>query len=264
MRPRARWFLPCVVWGLLGAGSSFAAEARVDHSLWEALLRRSVVDGKVDYQGMAEARDALDQYTASLTGIQPEQLASREEQLAFWINAYNATITVAVLTHAPLRSVKDVPGFFNRERHRVGGQDLTLDEIERAAHRLRDWRSHMAVVCASAGCPPLRSEAYLPERLEEQLVDQTQRYLADSARGLRIEGATLWLSHIFTWAAADIVPRAPRGWMGPRLRVEDLLPVLGPYLTPEGRERLRRGRVTIRFIPYDWSLNHQRRRDDAS
>jgi len=166
-----------------------------DHAAWDALLRAHVEEtGLVNYQELQTRQPELDAYLEGLAQADPTSL-SREEQLAFWINAYNACVVDVTLDHYPIKSVKSVPGFFRTVQRRVAGQWLTLDEIEAKSHALGDWRSHMAVVCASAGCPSLRNEAYAPDRLAEQLADQTRRFLADPSRGFRVEGTTLWVSN---------------------------------------------------------------------
>jgi len=106
---------------LAAAGVPPAAGAAVDHSTWDALLHRYVsVEGLVDYAAVADERAALDGYRRSLSGVDAAALP-RSEQLAFWINAYNACVFTGVLDHYPLKSVKQVNGFFDKARYPVGG-----------------------------------------------------------------------------------------------------------------------------------------------
>ncbi len=235
-----------------------AAHTQVDHMAWDLLLNRHVASGLVDYEGLRQDRATLDRYVASLQAVQPSQLGSREAQLAFWINAYNANIVKGVLDHAPLTSVKEVKGFFDRVRYRVGGRDLTLNEIEGEGRALGDWRIHFAVVCASSSCPLLRAEAYAADRLDAQLAEQTRQFLDNPQRGLRIEGGTLWVSKIFDWYTTDFVPAKELGLLR-RLTPEKLLPPIEPYLDRHIAQAIRSKPLSISFLDYDWSLNAQHR-----
>ena len=119
MRPMAGLGAALGVWLLAAAPAS--AET-IDHGVWDRLLRRYVSEGLVDYHGLAAERPALEQYLTGLATVDVTKL-SRAEQLGVWINAYNACVIDGVLEHYPLRSVKDVTGFFDRRRYRVAGRD---------------------------------------------------------------------------------------------------------------------------------------------
>ena len=242
-----------MVYGLsivFALSSPVAAEQHVDHSAWGGLLHRYVKAGLVDYEGLKAERETLDRYLASLADVDPATWPSREEQLVFWINAYNACVFKGVLDHYPLKSVKDVKGFFDKLRYRVAGRDLTLNEIEAEGRALRDWRIHFAVVCASASCPPIRSEAYAADRLDAQLTEQVRQFLKNSRDGLRLESPTLFMSSIFKWYAKDFVS-------GPETAAS-LLAVLEPHLDPAVAEAARGKQLALKFLPYDWSLNIRR------
>lgn len=225
----------------------------VDHHPWDQLLRRYVKDGGLDYAGLEKDKPLLESYLASLDKIEPEKL-SKNEQLSFWVNAYNAFVVKGVLNHWPLTSVKDVRGFFDRIRYRVGGRELTLNEIEEEARKLGDFRIHFALVCASRSCPPLRIEAYQPDRIQTQLDDHSRLFLGDPERGLRLEGQTLWASKIFQWYGRDFVGSSWMGLMGAR-KAEALLRALRPHLSPELVQATEGGELALKFMGYDWSLN---------
>ena len=249
VQPSLRAVVACWI-ALGGLVAQAAAGPAINHTAWDVLTERHVTDGLVDYEGVARERAALDGYLARLADVEPARLPSDSARLAFWINAYNACVFKGVLDHYPLNSVKDVKGFFDRIRYRVAGRDLTLNEIEAEGRKLNDWRIHFAVVCASASCPPIRSEAYQTEWLEPQLTEQVKEFLKDTRHGLRVEGSTLWVSSIFKWYAADFVP----GKMVPGR----LLPVLEPYLSPEVRAAVAGKPLTLKFLNYDWWLNVKR------
>jgi hypothetical protein len=225
-----------------------AAAHAVDHRAWDGILRRYVDEaGLVRYDELRADRQALEGYLASLAVVETTHLEPKE-QMAFWINAYNACVFKGVLDHPGIASVKEVKGFFDALRYPVGGERLTLNEIEGKGRALKDWRIHAAVACASSSCPFLRNEAYVAARLDEQLADQLRRFLADPSRGLRVDGKALRVSRIFTWYAKDFVPKGS-------VTVETLVPLLTPYLAPELAQVVQQPQLTLRFLEYDWSLN---------
>ncbi len=234
--------------------TSLAAEPAVDHAPWDALLHRYVRGGLVNYAGVKTDRAVLNAYLASLATIDPAQLPSKNAQLAFWINAYNASVFTGVLDHLPIRSVRDVKGFFDGIRYQIGGQSLTVNEIEAKGRALGDWRIHVAVVCASASCPPIRDEAYVPERLDAQLAEQLTQFFRHPTTGLRLEGDTLWVSKIFDWYARDFFPDTRLFTkLTPEKFVAAFQSTLDPYIVQAVRER----KFVLKFLDYDWTLNGQ-------
>lgn len=239
-----------VALGCVSGAAAGWADADADHAAWDGMLKRHVSRGLVDYAGWQADRQPLEDYLKHLADIQPDHLPSRDAKLAFWINAYNAAVIKGVLDHALIRSVKDVRGFFDKIRYRIGQQPMTLNEIEAAGRALGDWRMHFAVVCASLSCPPLINEAYVPGRLEAQLAERTTAFLADQERGLRVEGKTLWVSKIFQWYTRDFLGD------GSRLTADTLLAAVQAYLTQPLRAQRGRG-LSLKFLEYDWTLNAQ-------
>ncbi len=242
-----------VMLGILPAASAM----EVNHVAWDQMLRNYVKDGLVDYRGFNHADDILILYLGMLGGVQSEQLPSRDARLAFWINAYNACVIKGVLDHYPIKSVKDVKGFFDGIRYQIAGESLTLNGIEAKARALGDWRIHFAVVCASLSCPILRSEAYTADRVDAQLTQQVQQFLSNTEKGLRLDPRqdTLWVSKIFKWYAADFVPN---GALTAQSLLERLRPVLDPAIAQAiGQELVKDYELHVRFMDYDWSLNAQ-------
>ena len=233
LRPTLCLFLGLIValsgTALLCAEAPGASAGPFDHAAWDAILYRYVDAGRVDYEKIQrEARQDFEGYLKSLEDTPVDRFGSPKEQLVFWINAYNACVFKGVLDHSPLKSVKDVNGFFDRLRYRVGGRPMTLNDIEANTRSFKDWRVHFALVCASSSCPFLRSEAYTGDRLDEQLDAQASQFLTDPSRGLRLDDAQriLWVSKIFKWYAKDFVPDQT-------VTSGTLLLVLEPYLEPE-------------------------------
>ncbi len=221
---------------------------------WNAVLSMHWEDGGLDYAALASDRAPLDRYLGRLRDTDAGGL-SDDEELAFWINAYNAVTVHHVLERYPgIESVRNVDGFFDELMFEVAGENLTLDEIEDKALESGDERVHFAVVCASTSCPELRHEAYDGSRLEAQLADQTTQFLADTGKGLRYdaEDERLYLSSIFKWYAGDFTGGSTVVAFFARGKVIDwLLPRLPEALA----SRIRADDPSVSYMDYDWSLN---------
>lgn len=223
-------------------------------AIWDSLLHEYVHRGGVDYRGLETRKKELATYLGDLAATHPESLG-RRTRLAFWINAYNAAVVSFVLARYPsIKSVRDVDGFFDRLKVTIGGEAMTLDEIEARARAFHDPRVHFALVCASASCPDLRAEAYRVGSLDAQLEDQTRRFLANSNKGLRFDRAsdTLYLSSIFKWYAGDftggstIIDYFARG---------GVLDWVADHLPAGEATQIRKADPSISYMEYDWSLN---------
>ncbi len=229
-------------------------EALAEATDWNTVLERHWVDGGLDYEALAANREPLDAYLATLPGTDVASW-SAPRQLAFWINAYNAVVTQFVLERYPaISSVKEVDGFFDGLIHEVAGERLTLDEIEGRARAFDDPRVHFAVVCASTSCPDLRAEAFEADRIEAQLQEQTERFLADTEKGLRFDprAGKLYLSSIFKWYAGDFTGGSTVVAFFARGKVTDWV-VLN--LPDDLAERIRDADPSVAYLDYDWSLN---------
>ena len=169
-----------------------------DHSAFDALLRAHVRNGLVDYDAF-ERSPEFKTYLAELAATDPATL-SRNEQLAFWIDAYNAYTIQLINAHHERESIRNINKTFGLKLYgpwkeklaRVGGRDYGLDEIEQDVirPRYREPRIHFALVCAAMGCPPLRSEAYTGPKLDAQLDDQARAFLLRSPEKNRVDVAT--------------------------------------------------------------------------
>jgi hypothetical protein len=241
---------------ILAVGVARAAPRGVETDAWDRVARTFVRDGGVDYAALRADRADLDLFLASLDGAEPSGW-SGNERLAFWINAYNAVVVHFVLEHYPgLGSVLEVDGFFESLRFPVAGAERSLDEIETAARDLGDARLHFAVVCASTSCPDLRPEAYVAERLDGQLAEQTAAFLADPEKGLRFDEAegTVHLSSIFKWYAGDftggptVVSYFFRG---------GVLDWVVRHLPETLATRIEEADPGVVYMDYDWSLNER-------
>ncbi len=224
------------------------------HGQFDRLLKGFVKDGWVDYACFQTHEAELDRYLQSLATTNPASL-SEKEQLALWINAYNAYTIKLILTRYPdLRSIRDIPRRWKIREWSVGGDNYSLDDIEHEILRREfdEPRIHFAIVCASVSCPQLAAEAFEASRLDEQLDTAARRFLADSVRGFRIETAAddrrrseIRISSIFKWFRKDFE------------RQGSVVDYIRPFLTVENDALLgnRSDNVRVRHLDYDWSLN---------
>ena len=235
---------PLVV-GLCDNGSSSEV---VDHSIYGELLRKHVKNGFVNYQGFKNEEGKLDSYLKVLETADTKKL-SRNEQFAFYINAYNAWTIKLILSDYPgVESIKDLGSIlkspWKKELCRIDGDVITLDHIEHRILRPRfeDPRVHFAVNCASKSCPPLISEPYLGNTLDQQLDDSVRGFIND-AKHNRFEGDTLYASKIFKWFAEDFSGDIYGFFL--KYAEKDLKRDLGAE----------KDSVKIKYLDYDWSLN---------
>ena len=254
--------------GLPGAAQAQSAAFDQRHGAWTTLLKKHVVllDGgrasQLRYAGMAADRAALKAYLAQLSAVSAATLDSwqKAQQMAFLINAYNAFTVELILGKYPkLASIKELGNLLQSPWKQsfvpLLGSTLSLDQIEhenlRAPGRFNDPRIHFAVNCASVGCPMLREEAYVADRLDAQLDEQAQRFLADRNRNRYADGK-LQVSKIFDWYGADF----KQGHLG----VTSLPVFLARYAAqladaPADRGRIQALAAPVAFLDYDWALN---------
>ncbi len=227
------------------------------HPSWTMLLQKHVKEGVVDYAGLKADDGLIRNYLDSLRVIPAETFDAlpRAERLAYWINAYNAFTVRLVLDHYPVKSIKDIGGLFRSpfkkefiELRNLRAETLSLDDIEHGILRpqFAEPRVHFAIVCASKGCPPLRSEAYRAADLEAQLDDQTRRFLADRGKNrVDLEARTLHLSPIFKWFQEDFEKSAGSV---PRF--------VARFLDEKSATAIGDGKGwDIDWTEYDWTLN---------
>jgi hypothetical protein len=225
-----------------------------DRALYAALLIRhtkqvtDLAGTRVDYRALAASQD-WQRLVEQLDSSDASALRTREEELAFWIDAYNILAIDLVVRHPGITSIRDIGSFLSpvwkREAGRVAGRSISLDEIEHGILRKQgEPRIHAAIVCASLSCPPLRREPFDPARLDSQLDDAVRRFLASPAKGLRLdrERGVVWLSRIFDWFEADFEPAG-------------VLAFVSRYLSDADRAFLEARRPRIRYFDYDWRLN---------
>jgi hypothetical protein len=232
-----------------------AAGAAFDHSRFDQILKSYVDDqGRVDYNGIAQDQS----FTAYMQALETARVdaMSRDGQLAFWINAYNAVTIDKVIKWKPKKSVREtfVPGvwtgtkFFTTREHTVAGKNLSQDDIEHDILRkqLKEPRIHFVIVCASSSCPPLARFAYTGNNVQAKLEEETRKYI-NSERGTQIDFAKneLYLSKLFDWFAGDF-----------EYKSGSVLNFIKPYLNEKTLAFVEQT-PQIKFLHYDWALNAQ-------
>lgn len=270
-QPSRRAFVVLGV-AMLAARSAPAQATAFDHShaAWSALLKKHVVvidDGRasqVRYAAMAADRAALKAYLDTLSAVSAAAFSGyrKAQQMAFLINAYNAHTVELILARYPkLASIKDLGSLIQSPWKKkivpLLGATLSLDGIEQDMLRQRgrydDPRIHFAANCASIGCPPLREEAYVAERLDAQLDEQALRFMSDRSRNRwNAANARLEVSQIFDWYGEDF-KLGHRGIASPAAFYARFADQLAD--APEDRKRIRNQSVSVAYLDYDWKLN---------
>lgn len=237
------------------------------HKDWDRLLKKYVVmmnNGKasrVKYSGFQKEQNALNEYLKELSAIQKNEFLSwpKNKQLAFLINAYNAFTIELILTKYPdIDSIWDTGNVITKPWRKkffvLLGKKRHLDDIEHNIIRKKgvfnEFRIHFAVNCASIGCPALRNEAFVYDRLHKQLEDSMVRFLSDISRNrFDAKTQTLSVSKIFKWYKEDFIKTKP-----------SLKAFFANYAhlfasNPEDLQTIREMNITINFLKYDWRLN---------
>ncbi|MEZ4985802.1 MAG: DUF547 domain-containing protein [Saprospiraceae bacterium] len=229
----------------------FEIQPPVSHALWNELLQRHVKEaGFVDYKGVIRDSVQLGRYLALLESAHPNSTWSKNEQMAYWINAYNAYTVKLIIDHYPVASIKDIKNgipFINTvwdiKFIHIQGQTYDLNNIEHGILRKEfpDARVHAAVNCASYSCPRLQNEAFVADKLEQQLEAAMRTFVNDPLRN-RIQPDKAALSAIFNWFAGDF--KRDAGTV--RAYVNRFL------------DQPISANIPIEYISYDWSLNEVR------
>lgn len=238
-------FFICAGSGMIHLGWASTAP---DQSLYADLLKKNVSNGRVNYAGFKSAEAELDRYLAILEKTDSTKL-SRDEQFAFYTNAYNAwTIKLILSGYPQIKSIKDLGGFlqspWKKKLVRIDSDILTLDDVEHniLRPRFKDPRVHFAINCAAKSCPPLRSEPYRGAVLDRQLNDSTSSFL-NNPSNYELSGNDFYVSRIFKWFSEDF----SEGILGFYLKFAQ--GDLKSYLEAN------KHKIKIKFMPYDWSLN---------
>jgi len=240
-------FLLCMLSGC-GVKNHLSNSKPITHELWTSLLKDHVsIEGNVNYKGFVQDSVRLNKYIDLLKNNHPNESSwSKDERLAYWLNAYNAFTVKLVVDNYPVKSIKDIKkgivfvnSVWDIKFIYIEGVNYDLNNIEHSIIRKRfdEPRIHFALNCASVSCPRLRNEAFTANKLESQLVDQTKYFLSNSIKN-KIAADKMELSKIFSWFGGDFKKQGT------------LIEFLNQYAPVKINADAKK-----KSLPYDWNLN---------
>jgi hypothetical protein len=199
-----------------------------------------VKNGKVAYKTIKENPSSLNELVDLANSISVSK-SDKNTYQAFWINGYNLSVIKGIVANYPIKSPLDKAGFFDKTKYDIGGKSITLNDIENKLLRgnfPKEARFHFVLVCAGLGCPPIISNAYLPNTLESQLQKQTEIALNNTSF-IKVKGKKVQLSQLFEWYKGDFT-------QGGKSQID--------YVNQYRKEKIDSG-AKIGYYPYDWTLN---------
>ncbi|PCI93947.1 MAG: hypothetical protein COB15_15345 [Flavobacteriales bacterium] len=226
---------------LLFSLNSIAQNKLPTHSDWNSITKKNVsVSGKVNYKGMKASLSKIEGYLKILKENAPKKEWPKNEKLAYWINLYNASTVYLIASNYPISSITKLEGGKPWDKNFVesGDKIYSLNQIENEIirPRFKDPRIHAALNCAAVSCPSLLNEAYVGNKLEDQLTQQTKVWINDPSKNL-LNQNVVKISKIFDWYAADFKA------------VGGVVAFINKYSTKNSASK------KIRFLEYNWALN---------
>jgi hypothetical protein len=245
------WFCLLALSGCHSISKPNSDAKPVQHQEWDSLLKAHVKDnGLVDYKGFIADSQRLNAYLTKLSNHHPnDENWSRNQQLAYWINAYNAYTVKLILKHYPVKSIKDIVNgpnipFVNSPWDinfiDIEGREYDLNNLEHGIIReqFKEPRIHFAVNCASISCPVLRPEAYTADKLNQQLNEQARLFIQNPAKN-QLEKNQVRISKIFRWYSGDFKKEG-----------RSMIDYLNKYCNETISED-----ASIDYMDYNWKLN---------
>jgi hypothetical protein len=264
--------LPVVLLAMVLSASGPRAQdsgANTRRERFDEILDMNVRDGYVYYRALKSDRARLDGYIASLANVQLGS-ASPQEQVAFWINGYNAAVLRTVIDHYPIQqrsrdypanSIRQIPGAFERETHRLAGRTVTLDQIEQTVlPPFHDPRVFFALGRGAVGSGRLRSEAYTAEKLEQQLAE-TASECAGRSVCVQIDSPQdiMHVSSVFSWRREQFIEayadKARTGFESRSPVERAVLAFIDPKMLNAEQDFLKKNSFRMEYLPFDWTLN---------
>ena len=236
---------------------------------FDQVLDLYVRGGDVYYRALKSDRGKLDGYVNQLATATVDK-RPREEQIAFWLNAYDALVLRTVIDHYPIaghsadypaKSIRQIPGAFERTPHRVAGRSLTLDQIEKEVlPEFHDPRVYFALGRGAVGGGRLRSEAFVPARLEEQLAEVAAECVTRAqCAQLDHEGGKMAVSSIFSWHEKEFADafgdKAPAAVANRSPIERAAVAFVFPKLLSAERDMIEKNTFQVVYKPFDWTLN---------
>lgn len=231
------------------------AQQKVSHDKFDKILRKHVDgNGMVNYFQLKVNKHLLDSYLEMISKNPPQKSWTKNERLAYWINAYNAFTLKLVITHYPIKSIRDIGSsiqvpFVNSPWDvkfiKIGGETYDLNNIEHSIIRKRfdEPRIHFALVCAAVSCPKLLNRAYFPKTLDKQLEQVAIGFLNNSSKNQVVSEGKVELSKLFSWYKGDFTKKT------------DLISYINQYTKKKVKENAK-----ISYKNYNWALNDQKNR----
>lgn len=211
--------------------------AQPSHEAFDILLKKNVsAEGKVNYKGFKSEKTTLDSYIKTLSDNAPQDNWSKNDKLAYWINAYNALTIKLIVQNYPLSKITDLDGgkTWDVKRYTLGGKKLSLNDIENQILRpMGDARIHFAINCAAKSCPPLLNKAFSANNVIELLESRTKQFINSSANVLK--PTDIKVSKIFDWYGKDF---------------GNIAEFIAKYAKTKVKST-----ANISFMDYDWRLN---------
>ncbi len=234
--------------------------SQFEYEPYDKILQTYIHGNKVDYNDLLKEKDKLfaftDQMGKTSPRSNPEKFKSRNEQLAYWINAYNAFILKVIVENYPVESIKDINfiGFtIWLHKNIIGGENISFKSLEDDVIRsgFEDPRIHFAINCASFSCPPIKNKAYMPETLDQQMEASARDFINDKNNVL-IDTAEkiLYLSAIFDWYDDDFYDYLVKN---KNIEEPHLLDFIKLYYNDEVKDEWYT--YDIVFLEYNWDLN---------
>ena len=219
-----------------------AAVAQPDFKSWDTFLKKYVsVSGDVDYKSIKANKKELEAITKAFSETSVLTSWSKNDQLAFWINAYNVFTIDLIVNHYPIKSIQNLDGGkpWDVKRITIGGKKYSLNNIENDIIRpqFKDARIHFAVNCAAKSCPPILNGAFFSKSLDEQLDTVTKKFI-NNTKYQNITSGKMTLSKIFDWYKVDF---------------GDIFTFINKYSTIKVNKN-----TAIVYKEYDWSLNEKK------
>jgi len=231
-----------------GSKAQVSDSKPMTHEIWDELVREHVTqNGVVNYKGIMRDSVQFNAYLNLLSSHHPNEAHwTRDERLAYWINAYNAFTVKLVLDYYPVESIKDIKkgiplvnSVWDIKFIKIGGETYDLNNIEHGILRKEFYepRIHFAINCASVSCPQLRNEAFSATKIESQLKAQTLYFLSDPGKN-QLSVDQVKISKLFSWFKGDFTNNGS----------------LIDFLNDHGPVRINQN-ATINYLNYDWNLN---------
>lgn len=211
-----------------------------NYQFFETFLQKYVDEnGKVNYNKINSNKVDLDKVVARFEDLKPKENWSKNEKLAYWINAYNAYSIKLIIDNYPLKSILDISNAWKINFINIDGSKISLDDIDyRVLKKLNEPRIHFSINCASYSCPSLKNRAFYPDTIENELENAAITFLNDSERN-QISKKEAKLSKLFDWFSADFTTQT------------DLVTFINQYSKVKINDKTK-----ISFLDYNWSLNN--------